>query len=65
MATIKELDRKRKEILLNMKPEEIEVLYKEINKKAIDSLGTVRNNYSYDYEQILKANEELKKLTIY
>lgn len=61
MATIKELDRKRKEILLNMKPEEIEVLYKEINKKAIDSLGTVRNNYSYDYEQILKANEELKE----
>ena len=61
MATYKELNRKRKEILLNMKPEEIEVLYNEINKKVIDSLGTVRNNYSYDYETIIKANEELEE----
>ena len=59
MATVRELATKRKNILLNMKTEEIEALYNEINKKAIDSLGTVKNNFTFDYDEIIKANEEL------
>lgn len=62
MATIHELDRKRKEILLNMNPEELEALYHEINKKAIDSLGTVENNYTFNPTEIEKANKELEEI---
>ena len=61
MATIYELDKKRKNILLNMEEKEITALYDKINKKAIDSLGTVKNNFTFNLEEILKSNKELEE----
>ena len=62
MATVKELDRKRKEILLNMNPEEIVTLFKQINNKVIDSLGTVNNGFKWNVDKMKKANTELYEL---
>lgn len=62
MATIKELDRKRKDILLNMNPEEIVTLFKQINNKVIDSLGTVNNGFKWNVDKMEKANNELDEL---
>ena len=62
MATIKELDKKRKDILLNMKPEEIVTLFKQINNKVIDSLGTVNNGFKWNVDKMKKANNELNEL---
>ena len=62
MANLRELNRKRKEILLNMNPEEIVTLFKEINKKVIDSLGTSENGFKYNIEEMTKANNELIEL---
>ena len=62
MATIKELDRKRKDILLNMNPEEIVTLFKQINNKVIDSLGTVNNGFKWNVDKMKKANNELQDL---
>jgi len=62
MATIKELDRKRKDILLNMNPEEIVTLFKQINNKVIDSLGTVNNGFKWNVDKMEKANNELNEL---
>lgn len=64
MATVKELDRKRKDILLNMDPEEIVTLFKQINKKVIDSLGTATNGFKWNVEKMKKANTELEELEI-
>ena len=62
MANLRELNRKRKDILLNMDPEEIVTLFKEINKKVIDSLGTSENGFKYNIEEMTKANNELIEL---
>ena len=62
MTNLRELDRKRKEILLNMNPEEIVTLFKEINKKVIDSLGTSKNGFKWNVEEMNKANNELIEL---
>lgn len=61
MATIYDIERKRKEILLDLKPNEIEAFYNELNKKAIEGLGTVKNNFTFNPDEIIKANEELKE----
>ena len=61
MATIYDIERKRKEILLDLKPDEIEAFYDELNKKAINGLGTVKNGFTFNPDEIIKANEELKE----
>jgi len=62
MANLRELNRKRKDILLNMDPEEIVTLFKEINKKVIDSLGSSNNGFKWNVKEMTKANKELEEL---
>ena len=61
-SNIKELNRKRKEILLNMNPEEIVTLFKEINRKVINAIGTSKNGFKWNVEEMTKANNELIEL---
>lgn len=63
MATIYEIERRRKEILLDMNEEELIALFKEINKKAVNSIGCSNNAFNWNVEEINKANEELNELT--
>lgn len=62
MAKINELQKKRKDILLDMNKKELIVLFNEINKKAIDSIASVKNGFNWNVEEINKANEELVEL---
>lgn len=62
MNNIQSIKNNYKEVLLKLNKNEIEALYKNVNKKAVDSLGTVKNNFSYNPDEINKANDELKEL---
>lgn len=62
MNNIQSVKNNYKEIVLKLNRSEIEALYKSVNKKAIDSLGTVKNNFSYNPDEINRANDELKEL---
>lgn len=62
MNNIQSIKNNYKEVLLKLNKSEIEALYKNVNKKAVDSLGTVKNNFSYNPDEINRANDELKEL---
>lgn len=64
MINLKEINKKRKEILLDLNPDEVLLLFKEINKKVVESLGNYENGFKWNIEDINKANDELNDLEI-
>ena len=62
MISYRELNNRRNKILLDMDKEEIIALFTEINKKVIDSIGTSKNGFKWNVEEIDKANKELEEL---
>ena len=62
MASLNTIKKDYNELLLELNPEDIEVLFKKINKKITDSLGSSKNYFKWNLEEIEKGTTELNEL---
>ena len=63
MATFKELENKRNEVLKNMGISEIKALYYDLNRELLNNIGTAENGYSSNKVEIENINATIRDIS--
>lgn len=63
MATFRELENKRNEILKNMGVDEIEAVFYDLNKQMLDNIGSSNNGYTSNIDEVDKINTYIRDIS--